>query len=266
MPNLPKRCGDGLLHLSDQRCNPFFTLQSSQSPADILFPLSALLANKKVEMPFEGALQDRPCENCKKKYRKHTPKIKDLGLEFDKVCDKYTNQLSFPKRRTYKQGQNVSISIKTGEEMQMYAWVKSSDEILKHGRDLGELKDGDDGEAAGDIDPDEREPVDVKSTLLTNVAPPSEPSVVPNLFETVISDVPRVADIVDSKTEQFKLKPNQELRFEVKADSNQQARRTTAVLVLQQGLAEICGAELAEGRECEPRVSCRCVVAHVHSL
>jgi hypothetical protein len=45
------------------------------------------------------------------------------------------------------------------------------------------------------------------------------------------------------------LKPNQELRFEVKADSNQQARRSTATLVLQQGSAEVCGAELAERKE-----------------
>jgi hypothetical protein len=212
-------------------------------------------------MPFEGPLQDRQCVNCKKKYRKHTPKIKDLGLEFDKVCDKYTNQLSFPKRRTYKQGQNVSISIKTGEEMQMYAWVKNSDEILKHGRDLGELKDGDMGQ--GDDDHG-----DVRPIIPPEVQPPPElfPVVVPPLFQTVITEVHRVPDTVDSKAETFKLKPNQELRFEVKAESNQQARRTTAVLVLQQGLAEICGAELAEGREYEPPAQCCCFVARLRSL
>lgn len=175
------------------------------------------------------------------------------------MCDKYTNQLSFPKRRTYKQGQNVSISIKTGEEMQMYAWVKSSDEILKHGRDLGELKDG--GEDDDLVVPPLEPPT------LPNVVPPSEPPVVDhNLFETMFAEVHRVPDTVDSKTETFKLKPNQELRFEVKAENNQQARRTTAVLVLQQGLAEICGAELAEGREYEPPAQCCCFVARLHSL
>ena len=51
----------------------------------------------------------------------------------------------------------------------------------------------------------------------------------------------------------FKLKANQELRFEVKAESNQQARRATAVLVMKEGLAEVCGAELAGGKEYEFR-------------
>ncbi len=50
---------------------------------------------------------------CGKKYRGHELKILDLGIEFDKVCEKYKN-----RKRPY--GQNVDIVIKTSREFQEY--------------------------------------------------------------------------------------------------------------------------------------------------
>jgi hypothetical protein len=125
----------------------------------------------------------------------------------------------------------------------MYSWVKLSDEIQNYCKDLGELKDGvDDDHGDGEVcavefeEPTQGE-LETKPALPVAVATP-----------LVEKEEGATAGIDTSKLI-FKLKPNQELRFEVKADSNQQARRSTATLVLQQGLAEICGAELAEKKE-----------------
>jgi hypothetical protein len=201
-------------------------------------------------MPFDGSLADRPCKICGKKYRSHELKIKDLGFEFDKVCEKYINQMS--ARRSKMRGQNVLIDVLTTSKFIDYAWVKSSDEIQNYCKDLGELKDEDVGDG-------EEAPQDLPSDHLQapTISTPPLPSEVARAaaagggMALLLPSVDATKDKDSgSGTVVFKLKPNQELRFEVKADSNQQARRATATLVLQQGgLAEICGAELAAGRE-----------------
>ncbi len=199
-------------------------------------------------MPFEGALADRPCVLCGKKYRSHELKILDLGLEFDKVCDKYIGQMS--NRKSKMRGQNIFISVKITKEFAEYSWVKSS--LGDYCRDLAELKDGDFED--GDDNPHD-----------SSLEPKQEPSQSPPLppvdvarggAVTGVSMQPVAAnEAVKEKdsggsTAVFNLKPNQELRFEIKADSNQQARKATAALVLKPGgTAEICGCELAAARE-----------------
>ncbi len=202
------------------------------------------------ELPFEGSYEDRQCAKCGKKYKKHKAKIQDLGDEFAKVCDRYTGQM-YHKRRNFKQGQNIGIDILDSVEMQkQYSWVKTSDEVTKHGKDLGELKDGD-AVYVNDGDEDDTHDDDTKPAPAPAPAPAPTPAPAPQDLFGFVAPVgaARPVESADSVTSVFKLKPNQELRFEVKADSNGQARRTAAVLVLKQGLAEICGAELAEGRE-----------------
>jgi hypothetical protein len=224
----------------------FFELKSSLLFADLLEK-----PGKRTDMPFDGALADRPCKICGKKYRSHDLKIKDLGFEFDKVCEKYLNQMS--ARRSKMRGQNVSIHVlRTSHEFLEYAWVKCSDEIQNYCKDLGELKDGDVGdseESAQDLPCDHPQ-----APTLSPPQPPSEVARAAAAGGGTALPLPSIDATKDkdagSGTVVFKLKPNQELRFEVKADSNQQARRATATLILQQGgLAEICGAELAAGRE-----------------
>jgi hypothetical protein len=209
---------------------------------------------KKAEMPFEGPLADRPCMLCGKKYRGHELKILDLGIEFDKVCEKYKS-----RKRPY--GQNLDIVIKTSKEFQeygtsppfhsirksntlrMYSWVKLSDEFQNYCKDLGELKDGgDDDHGDGDVGV-----VEFEEPALGEVETKPPPPV--NITPPLVEKEEGAAAGTDTSKLIFKLKPNQELRFEVKADSNQQARRSTATLVLQQGSAEVCGAELAERKE-----------------
>ena len=201
-------------------------------------------------MPFEGPLADRPCILCDKKYRSHDLKILDLGIEFDKVCEKYISQMS--KRRSYMRGQNISISIKTSKEFVECSWVKSSDEIQNYCKDLGELKDG-------DFDDSDDRPQDIaqETKQETSQSPPHHSAdAVRGAAATSGAMQPCATnDAVKEKDSSgncvvFKLKPNQELRFEIKADSNQLARKATATLVLKQGgTAEICGAELAVERE-----------------
>jgi hypothetical protein len=245
-----------------------YLFYSPHVPLILFCPSALVLAKpcKKVEvLPFEGSYEDRPCVKCTKKYKKHKPKIQDLGDEFAKVCDRYTGQM-YHKRRNFKQGQNIGIDILDSDAMQkQYSWVKISDEVTKHGKDLGELKDGDnvyvnDGEDDETQD-EETKPFpapapglgqDIKAASggAAAAAPAALPVVRPDLFSFVAPvSAARPVESADSVTTEFKLKPNQELRFEVKADSNGQARRTSAVLVLKKGFAEICGAELAEGRE-----------------
>ncbi len=203
----------------------------------------ALLEKKKgCEMPFEGPLADRPCVLCGKKYRSHELKILDLGIEFNKVCDKYTGQMS--RRKSQMRGQNITISVKTCKEFGDFSWVKSS--LGDYCRDLGEVKDGDfeDEELPQDV---AQEP---KKEPSQSPPPPAAGTAVGGSLQPVaVIDTVKEKDSVGN-TVVFKLKPNQELRFEVKADSNQQARKATATLVLKQGgTAEICGAELAAERE-----------------
>ncbi len=212
-----------------------------------------------MDVPFEGSYEDRLCVNCKQKglenkYRTHKRKILDLGVEFLKVCEKYESQMYHPKRRTFKQGQNVSISIKNSLEMLEFSWVKVSDEILKHQEALGELKEErDDGFSDDDKESAEIPKLEPKPEN-SEFPPPKLEYELPvasaqrGLFDDAVADVAKCTEPADAGALIFKLNKNQELRFEVKAETNQQARKNTAVLILREGFAEICGAELAEAR------------------
>jgi hypothetical protein len=152
------------------------------------------------------------------------------------------------RRRSKKIGQNLSISIKTSTEFRKYySWVKASDEIQNYCKDLGELKDRTDADSDSPID------LPIESDDAFNVNPQrdgfsadSEPSEHKPSTSVLLASSASNADApVSIEAVTFELKANQELRFEVRADSNQQARRSAAVLVLTEGLAEVCGAELA---------------------
>ena len=115
----------------------------------------------------------------------------------------------------------------------MYSWVKLSDEFQNYCKDLGELKDGgDDDHGDGDVGV-----VEFEEPALGEVETKPPPPV--NITPPLVEKEEGAAAGTDTSKLIFKLKPNQELRFEVKADSNQQARRSTATLVLQQGLSLI---------------------------
>ena len=215
-------------------------------------------------MPFEGSLADRPCKLCDEAYCRHDIKIKDLSFEFDRIWEKYLYEMSQEKRQTYMRGQNISIavlkasenvpqirvksvSLRASHKFLDYSWVKSSDEMQNYCKDLEELKDGD----VCDVEepPQQLSPEKLPGPTISPSQSLADVSRAGFASGGMVQPLPTIDDSA-SNTVVFKLKPNQELRFEVKADSNQQARKTTATLVLQQpGRAEICGAELAAGRE-----------------
>ena len=117
----------------------------------------------------------------------------------------------------------------------MYSWVKCSDEIQKHCSDLGELKEGDKG--AGLLGDGEDE--DDRDSLPPPPPPQQQPPPPPPQQQQlqpppqiVGSDSDKksilvgggVAAAADVSSMTFQLKANQELRFEVKAESNQQVK------------------------------------------
>ena len=117
----------------------------------------------------------------------------------------------------------------------MYSWVKCSDEIQKHCSDLGELKEGDKG--AGLLGDGEDE--DDRDSLPPPPPPQQQPPPPPPQQQQlqpppqiVGSDSDKksilvgggVAAAADASSMTFQLKANQELRFEVKAESNQQVK------------------------------------------
>ena len=139
------------------------------------------------------------------------------------------------------------VTLRASHKFLDYSWVKSSDEIQNYCKDLEELKDGD--VCDGEEPPQQLSPENPPGPTLSPSQSLEEVSRAGFASGGMVRPLSTIGDSA-SNTVVFKLKPNQELRFEIKADSNQQARKTTATLVLQQGgRAEICGAELFAGRE-----------------
>ena len=116
----------------------------------------------------------------------------------------------------------------------MYSWVKCSDEIQKHCSDLGELKEGDKGAGLlGDgEDEDDRDslPPPPPQQQQPQLQPPPQQPIVGGALAGSDSDKKSilvgggVAAAADESSMTFQLKANQELRFEVKAESNQQVK------------------------------------------
>ncbi len=119
----------------------------------------------------------------------------------------------------------------------MYSWVKCSDEIQKHCSDLGELKEGDkgagllgDGEDEDDRDPLPPPPQQQPPQQQLQPPPQQQQQIVGGALAGSDSDKKSilvgggVAAAADASSMTFQLKANQELRFEVKAESNQQVK------------------------------------------
>ena len=117
----------------------------------------------------------------------------------------------------------------------MYSWVKCSDEIQKHCSDLGELKEGDKGagllgDGEDEDDRDSLPPPPPPQPQQPQLQPPPQQPIVGGALAGSDSDKKSilvgggVAAAADASSMTFQLKANQELRFEVKAESNQQVK------------------------------------------
>ena len=117
----------------------------------------------------------------------------------------------------------------------MYSWVKCSDEIQKHCSDLGELKEGDKGagllgDGEDEDDRDSLPPPPPQQPQQPQLQPPPQQPIVGGALAGSDSDKKSilvgggVAAAADASSMTFQLKANQELRFEVKAESNQQVK------------------------------------------